>query len=53
MQCKNLFETIDALSGQYMDLWETVCNLESPTSDKDGVDAVGSHFEKLALENGW
>lgn len=53
MQCKNLFETIDALSGQYMDLWETVCNLESPTSDKDGVDAVGSHFEKLALEKGW
>ena len=53
MQCKKLLETIDALSDQYLDIWEAVCNLESPTSDKAGVDAVGSYFEKLALEKGW
>ena len=53
MECKTLLDTIDALDQQYMSVWEAVCNLESPTACKAGVDAVGDYFETLAREKGW
>ena len=28
---ERLFETIDALYEEYLDVWEAVCNIESPT----------------------
>ena len=53
MEYKNLPSVIDSLIDTYCDLWETVCNIESPTSCKEGVDAVGDIFVKLAQEHGW
>lgn len=50
---EKLFETIDALFPTYLKVWEDVCNLESPTEDKNGVDQVGAYFINLAKEMGW
>ncbi len=53
MKCNLLFEKIDELSAKYLDVLEDVCNIESPTSFKEGVDAVGNYFVKFAEERGW
>ena len=50
---EKLFETIDALFQTYLKVWEDVCNLESPTEDKNGVDQVGAYFINRAKEMGW
>ncbi len=48
-----LFRTIDNLYPKYVKVWEGVCNIESPTSYKKGVDAVGAYFIRMAKEKGW
>ena len=53
MQCKTVLDRIDALSGEYLDVLERACLLESPTADKAAVDAVGSYFLALAKARGW
>lgn len=53
MDCQKVFEKIDALNQQYIRVWEDVCNLESPTADKQRVDAVGNYFLKMAKDRGW
>ncbi len=53
MECLELFEKIDELNDKYIKIWEDVCNIESPTNFKRGVDAVGEYFIKLAREHGW
>lgn len=53
MRCNELFSAIDASNSQYLSIWETVCNLESPTADTARVNAVGDYFIKLATEKGW
>lgn len=53
MQCEALFKKIDELNEQYISVWEDVCNIESPTSFKEGVDAVGNYFIAMAKERGW
>ena len=53
MDIKNIFETIDSLSGSYVSVWEDVCNIESPTQHKSGVDEAGCYFAKLAESHGW
>ena len=53
MKCKELFVKIEELSENYLDMLETVCNMESPTEDKDAVDAVGRHFAEYAKARGW
>lgn len=50
---KHLFEIIDTLSEKYTDLLEDICNIESPTSYKAGVDAVGEYCVRFAEERGW
>lgn len=50
---KTLFQIIDELSEYYIQVWEDVCNIESPTQYKPGVDAVGNYFIKLAKKRGW
>jgi len=50
---KNLFSTIDSLYESYLSIWEDVCNIESPTRCKEGVDAVGRYFAGLAVKHGW
>lgn len=53
MNCEKLFSVIDELNEKYCDIWEDVCNLESPTNDKSAVDAVGGYFLKMAQDRGW
>ncbi len=53
MKCQALFDIIDSMQAQYLDFLEDVCNIESPTDYKEGVDAVGSYFLEKARKNGW
>lgn len=53
MQCDTIFKIIDEISEHYVDVLEDVCNIESPTDFKDGVDKVGEYFIKMAQENGF
>lgn len=53
METKKLLEIIEALSSKYVDFWVDVCNLESPTADKQRVDACGKYFIDKAREKGW
>lgn len=53
MNCEALLQKIDELAPQYINIWEDVCRIESPTSSKEGVDAVGTYFARLAREKGW
>ena len=50
---KKLFEIIDELKEKYIGVWQDVCNIESPTKDKTGVDKVGEYFCRIAKEQGW
>ena len=47
-----LKETLDLLEEKYISVWNDICNIESPTWDKAGVDAVGEYCATLgkALE---
>ena len=53
MKCEKLFEIIDELNDRYVDVWEDICNIESQTIDKEGVDAVSAYLIALAKEQGW
>ena len=53
VKCKQLFETIEKLNDLYLDVLEDVCNIESPTSLKKGVDDVGAYFLDMAKHHGW
>ena len=50
---KNISEKIDKLTQTYLNVWEDVCNIESPTKFKEGVDKVGNYFVRLAEERGF
>ena len=45
---EKLKETLDLLENKYISVWEDICNIESPTWDKEGVDAVGNYCATLA-----
>jgi len=53
MECKKLFEIIDGLNDKYIALWEKICNIESPTDFKEGLDRIVDLLEALAKEKGW
>ena len=53
MSCKGVFEKIHALSDEYIQIWEDISNIESPTDFKEGVDAVGRYLMALAEKKGW
>lgn len=53
MQCEKLFTIIDSVEEEYLKIWEEVCNIESPTNCKEGVDAVGRYFIRLAEKSGF
>lgn len=53
MLCKRLFETIEESNEQYLKMLEDVCNIESPTTFKKGVDAVGAYLLDIAKGFGW
>lgn len=48
-----LFELIEAKKEEYLDFLKNVVEIESPTTYKNGVDAVGNYFIEKAKEHGW
>lgn len=50
---KTIFNEIDKLNATYVDVWEDVCNIESPSKDKAAVDKVGDYFQALSKKFGW
>ena len=50
---EELFNKIDELSQQYLDILENVCNIESPTDYKEGVDKACKYIIDIAKEKGW
>ena len=47
------FKIIESDFEKYLDVWVDVCEIESPTSDKAGVDACGRYFANRARELGF
>lgn len=52
MSYTELFAEIDKLNEKYLKVWEDICNLESPTNCKEGVDAVGRYIAELSEKLG-
>ena len=44
---QRLHAEIERLQQKYISIWEDVCNIESQTNDKIGVDKVGKYFIAL------
>lgn len=53
LQMSNLFEELNKLNEKYIGVWKDVCEIESPTNCKEGVDRVGEYFIKMAEEQGF
>lgn len=53
MKCEKLFSAIDRLNDEYVKFWIDVCNTESPTDFKEGVDKCGALFIEKAKEYGF
>jgi len=53
MKCGELFEKIEELYPFYIKVWEDVCNIESPTNYKAGVDEVCKYIIEMAQKRGW
>lgn len=53
MNFENLVEEIDKLYPKYLKVWEDVCNIESPTNFKEGVDKVSEYFINMAEKLSW
>ena len=50
---ETIFKSIDQLYDYYLSAWKDVCDIESPTLHKEGVDACCNYFVRLAQERGW
>ena len=53
MSNKNLIDVIDSLEDQYLNILEDVCNIESPTNCKEGVDSTVNYLMEIADKRGW
>lgn len=53
MKCKELFKKIDELYPKYIDIWKGICEIESPSEYKAGVDAVGEYVISIADKLGF
>ena len=52
MKCTEMLNTVDSLNECYIKIWQDVCNIESPTKFKEGVDACGEYFAEFARKKG-
>ena len=50
---KKIFESIPSLESEYVKFWEDICNIESPTDYKEGIDKVGSLIMERAEKLGF
>lgn len=53
MVCDRLFEIIESQKDFYIDVWDDISSIESPTDFKEGNDRIGEYFSKLAEERGF
>jgi len=53
MSYEKLFQEIERLNEKYTNILEDVCNIESPTNCKEGVDKVSYYFVEMAKKKGW
>ncbi len=53
MKCEKLFKEIDRLYNEYIQFWVDICNIESPTDNKAGVDECGRYFIEKAKAHNW
>lgn len=53
MKCKSLLAQIDALNEEYLQVWEDLASIESPTSFKEGVDAACAYVIEWAKKKGF
>lgn len=53
MDYKQVFQVIEQLEEKYIQVWQEICTIESPTTFKEGVDAVGAYCIQKAAEFGW
>ena len=53
MEHRKLFDLIDGLNEEYTLFWEACCNIDSPSSCKEGIDRVSALFISRAREKGW
>lgn len=53
MQTEDVFRKIEELTEKYLTVLSDICDIESPTAYKEGVDAVGRYILQLAEEKGW
>lgn len=53
MKCSGLFEEIGKLNDKYIKIWEDLCNIESPTAYKEGVDKCGAYVANWAKDMGF
>ena len=47
MSSNELFKKIEALYPKYLDVWERLCSIESPTDNKDGLDAASTFLASV------
>ena len=48
-----VLQKIDELYEKYLTVWKDVCDIESQTSNKEGVDKVAEYILDIAREHGW
>lgn len=53
MEKEKVFGYIDELYPEYLQFWADICETESPTTYKAGVDAVGALCAACAAKYGW
>ena len=53
MICEQLSDIIEKSREEYFNMLEEVCNIESPTAFKKGVDDVGAYFLDIAKRHNW
>ena len=53
IRCAEIFRRIEELEKEYINFWEDICNIESPTEYKEGVDRVGKYIMDKAEKRGW
>ena len=53
MSSAALLKQIESLNNEYISFLEDVCNVESPTNFKEGVDKTSLYFINKAKEKGW
>lgn len=53
MAHRALFAALERLEEKYLPMWQEICELESPTGYKPGVDAVADYCIRHAQSLGW